>query len=374
MKVKELQGLRGLAILLVMSFHFTVRWDSRTTGKPSLYPFGNFFGDSYWLFFQGHLGVQLFFMISGFVIWSTLENSKSLSHFWLKRVSRLWPPLLVALPLVSLVLTVSPALPGSSARVQDLFWSILLVKPQTLYLATHGSVAYIYVTGVLWTLWIEVLFYVLASVVYFKGKYFLATLTGLATCYSLYTLVSHTRIWLWVPAGAAWAFSVSPIADLGNYLWWFIAGASVFAIRKFGSSARRWSLYTMAFACSTVMPLEGYKENMAAFALANLAIFLVFLPAAFNTHNRVLSALPLVFIGDISYELYLLHESIGMSALQWSSKFFGLNNIWVLVPVVALCICLAYLLYRFWSVPACNWVKTRLTRPPTKRVGSASVS
>lgn len=365
MKISELQGLRGIAILSVLVFHFTVRWGSQTTGKQSLYPFGDAFGGAYWALFQGHLGVQLFFMISGFVIWSTLENSKSLTQFWAKRFSRIWPPLLLALPIVWLVLNFSPALPGSSANLKDLGLSFLLIKPQTLYLASHGTVAYTYVTGVLWTLWIEILFYLLASVIYFKGRYFLATLAGLGIAYGGYVLLSHTRLWLLVPDSVAWAFSVSPVADLGNYLWWFIAGATVFAIRKQTASPKLWFLYIAAFLATTLLSLEGNKDNLAAFAIANFAIFAVFLPIAKPKANRFLSAKWLVFVGNISFELYLVHEAIGVSILQLIRVHSWDSSVWVLLPVTALCLGLAYLIYKYWSIPACRWTKNALTRQTT---------
>ena len=361
MKILELQGLRGVAILSVLVFHFTVRWGSQTTGKPSLYPFGNAFGGAYWALFQGHLGVQLFFMISGFVIWSTLENSKSLAHFWAKRISRIWPPLLMALPLLWICFCFSPALPGSSSNFKDLALSFLLIKPQTLYLVSHGTVAYTYVTGVLWTLWIEVLFYLLASVIYFKGKFFLATLTGLGVAYAVYVLLSHTRLWLFVPDSAAWAFSVSPLADLGNYLWWFIAGATMYGLRKQTSSPKLWILYLAAFVATTLLSVDGNKDNLAAFAIANFMIFALFLPISQPKTNRFLSARWLVFVGNISFELYLVHEAIGVSVLQLIRVHSWDSSVWVLIPATTICLGLAYLIYKFWSVPACRWTKSALT-------------
>ena len=61
-----LDGLRGLAILMVFFVHAFVRW-------PDLVPYGNTYSNIP-LFQYGMFGVRLFFMISGFVILLTLEK------------------------------------------------------------------------------------------------------------------------------------------------------------------------------------------------------------------------------------------------------------------------------------------------------------
>lgn len=65
-RLEYLDGLRGLAILWVLLYHFFSRW-------AELIPFGSTYQQ--WLIFEmGDLGVNLFFLISGFVIFMTLNN------------------------------------------------------------------------------------------------------------------------------------------------------------------------------------------------------------------------------------------------------------------------------------------------------------
>ena len=79
-RFEELDAFRGVAALAVVFFHYTgyiVKWGH--------------FGDFPYYFTLGERGVQLFFMVSGFVIYFTLERSKTLTDFAFSRFSRLYP-------------------------------------------------------------------------------------------------------------------------------------------------------------------------------------------------------------------------------------------------------------------------------------------
>jgi peptidoglycan/LPS O-acetylase OafA/YrhL len=88
-RIRELDSLRGIAAVAVALFHLA-------------YWYGNPPPDR-WLFLWGHYGVELFFLISGFVIFMTLERSKSVYDFAVSRVARLYPAYWVAVALTSIV-------------------------------------------------------------------------------------------------------------------------------------------------------------------------------------------------------------------------------------------------------------------------------
>ena len=76
MRIKELDAMRGIAALSVVLFHFT---------------FGFNHNDTNTFFHKGYLGVQLFFIISGFVIFMTFEKTQNIKVFLLGRFTRLYP-------------------------------------------------------------------------------------------------------------------------------------------------------------------------------------------------------------------------------------------------------------------------------------------
>lgn len=86
-RIAHLDGFRGLAILLVISYHAFARW-------PKVTPWTTIYG-TFPIFKFGWMGVQLFFVISGYVIFMTLERCTSLSEFIYKRWLRLFPAMLI---------------------------------------------------------------------------------------------------------------------------------------------------------------------------------------------------------------------------------------------------------------------------------------
>lgn len=78
----ELDALRGLAVLAVILFHYSTRYDQLFGHRQQPYPLD---------FKYGYFGVHLFFIISGFVIFMTLEKTASIRMFAFKRFARLYP-------------------------------------------------------------------------------------------------------------------------------------------------------------------------------------------------------------------------------------------------------------------------------------------
>jgi peptidoglycan/LPS O-acetylase OafA/YrhL len=360
-KIDQLQSLRAMAILMVAIFHYFARWDSQATGERSLYPFDDLPDSLRLIVAQGRFGVELFFLISGFVIALTLENSTNLRAFWVKRVSRLWPPLVVCLPLIWLVLQYAPPLDGSSQSFFALIFSFTLISPKAVGLTWLGQT-----TGVLWTLWVELQFYVLASLVFFGTKNFLRNLVlGALAFWALFILTS-TRF------STPWLHGLGEALNLGNFVWWFVAGACAYKLRADTGNIKLRLLYT----CSAFLSFTGIgvvrlaqdyeinleREDWAAVA-GNIAILAIFtLVAVFQKWKSIANPLT-VSIGNSSYEFYLLHEALGVSLLQimrrlvpLHSHFLGLLPVLILLP-------LAHYVFSFWSVKATRWTRLALSRP-----------
>jgi len=89
-RISELDALRGIAALMVVFFHFTLDRPQAAYG-----------------FNLGATGVDLFFIISGFVILMSTERCKSWKDFVVSRVSRLYPAYWVAVSFTSIFIVVA---------------------------------------------------------------------------------------------------------------------------------------------------------------------------------------------------------------------------------------------------------------------------
>ena len=93
-RIIELDALRGIAAIFVLIYHYTYRYNSLYGHSGILEELG---------FYWGKQGVQLFFMISGFVIFLSLNHLKKPMDFIVSRFSRLYPPFWIAIACTFLV-------------------------------------------------------------------------------------------------------------------------------------------------------------------------------------------------------------------------------------------------------------------------------
>ena len=147
----DLDGLRALAILLVLGRHSLRPFISEdayqpvvTVGPIDLTP----------LVLNGWIGVDLFFVLSGFLIGRQAWRGDSLRRFWFKRVTRILPAYWACLAVVAIGLTVAGAWPKSGA---DFLAHVVMLQDYT------GSVF----VPAFWSLGAEEKFYLLAPLLVF---------------------------------------------------------------------------------------------------------------------------------------------------------------------------------------------------------------
>ena len=188
-RVTAIDGLRGAAIILVFLVHFSGAYagmfrginfdlvaDARQLGWGDLL--------FYWAFYS-HYGVQLFFVVSGFVIsrsWADAANLAGYPRFLLRRVARIYPGVLVSLALGILL---GAWLSGTlQVDARTLAANLLFLNGVfSLHVAAYN--------GVTWSLFFEFLFYIFVPLFIVAGPWlggrrlgamalFLLALAGLA--------------------------------------------------------------------------------------------------------------------------------------------------------------------------------------------------
>ena len=121
----ELDGLRALAILLVMARHSLRTVLPHDTYAPVL-TIGTF--DLTPALLNGWIGVDLFFVLSGFLIGRQAWRGDSLARFWFKRVTRILPAYWTCLAIIALLITIGGRWQGSAV---PFFWHVVMLQDYT---------------------------------------------------------------------------------------------------------------------------------------------------------------------------------------------------------------------------------------------------
>ena len=299
----ELDGLRGLAAVAVIVGHFTTTFTMLYPDAPTAsidFPHGGF-------------GVQLFFIISGFVILMSAERSKRASDFAISRFTRLYPAYWIAV-IVSIVVGSLAQVPGTQLTPLELLLNFTMV--QRLLLVPD-------VNGAFWTLAVEMQFYVIVFLILWLTKCHL-------TDRLLRWLVAAWLVFAVATAGIAEA--MAPGVDIGlaptivrvmvnvalsEYGPLFCLGMLLFMSRR--NQKFEW----LAVGAAIVAVLNTFLLHSLLNAVVVAGIVLLFGLVALRKSTRVLRIKPLLWLGKISYSLYILHVVVGYAAIDLLWPWLG---------------------------------------------------
>lgn len=332
----DIDGIRAIAVLLVLVFHF----DLFSIGKA------------------GFVGVDIFFVISGFLITSIVKKQLdsgafSFGSFYIKRLRRLMPALGAVLFLTMIVgaLILLPAdfeALTTQILATQLYFSNIYYWQHINYFGLQAESTFLLHT---WSLAVEEQFYLAFPaalfIIYRYAKKFFWEVIFLALIVSFVLNVAY------VADKPEATFFLMP-----TRAWELLAGSFiVILIEPFsGKKVIKEILGVMGIfliLCSLVF----YKEDIrfpGYFALLPVsgAFFLILAGAGIPSFaSRMISVKPVVYIGKISYSLYLVHWPINVFALTMLGQSY--NKTWHFL-MFGLSLLLASILYKFIECPFRN--------------------
>lgn len=329
----EIDGLRALAVLPVVLFHAHIAG-----------------------FAGGYVGVDVFFVISGFLITSILvkdleRGSYSVWDFYERRIRRIAPALLVV---IAFVLAIAPfsLLPSEFSRLGPEALGAMLFVANIVFWRDSGYFSADAESRPLlhtWSLGIEEQFYivapiVLALVIARARRHLPRVIPGMA-------LASFVACVVLTPVSPGTSFYLLP-----TRAWELLAGACLAVYVHERSESAPWPRWVReavaaAGALLIIVPVLSYSPAISFPGYAALApvlgAVLVILCAADTLVGRALSHRGLVAIGLVSYSLYLWHWPLTVFA-----RNIGLlDSPWGRCAVVLVSILVAWLSWKFIEQP-----------------------
>ncbi|KOG42059.1 acyltransferase family protein [Streptomyces decoyicus] len=336
-RLRALDGLRLLAALMVAAYHYGGRngeiaqaWGGSPAHQfPTAAP----------LFAYGCLGVQIFFVISGFVI--CLSGwGRTLRAFIASRVSRLYPAYWAAILLVTAVFAL-PWVAFEALAPSEVLTNLTMLQ-QPLGVDR--------VLGVCWTLWAEMRFYALFALC--------VVLPG----------ATRRRVVLfcagWTLAAALAQAAHQPFLDtvlMPEYAPFFIGGVGLYLLHRYGArDPIAWAIVLVSWLIGQHYAVAGlwhapsatafsYRSTAVIIAVVTLGFALVSAVALGNLHWANWRWLTVA--GALTYPFYLVHEHLGWVVVRALHHGIGLPSYATLVLTVALMLLLAWVLHRFIERP-----------------------
>jgi peptidoglycan/LPS O-acetylase OafA/YrhL len=358
-RLEYLDGLRAVAALIVVFFHYFQRW-------PAYYPYRAVPVSRYLPL--GSIGVWLFFVISGFVITLTLHRCASLYEFAVRRFARLWPAMLLCSILTYLVLQIVPGHPFSVAP-RNFVPSLTFIDPKifNFFAATGRPVDWM--DGVYWSLYAEVQFYALIACVYFlQPDRFARNLPGAAALLIAVRACGHAL-------GLQFADRLFGVFTIVEYLPLFLVGVGFYETY----AGRRARAFFIAAALGIATEALVVDRPEAGKIVASVLCVLVLAWIGMRTQfgKRLLAHPWIATVGVASYSLYLTHQRIGVALIHWLGQLSGLRG-WLALALpigVAVLLVLATIqIYRRWEAPLNRVIVAALTRPRGVRAAPAERS
>jgi peptidoglycan/LPS O-acetylase OafA/YrhL len=243
----------------------------------------------------GYFGVQLFFMISGFVILMSAANG-SLRDFMISRFVRICPAFWACCT-ITFIVTLLIGAPRFTASISQYLANMTML---------HGFVGFRSMDGVYWSLFVEFRFYTLIALILLIGK----------------IQYAQTFIVMWLAASVG--LEIYPVGKLrylliADYSEYFIAGATFFLIWSQGFTRTRAVILAVAWCLAVyknMNSLQEFEEQFhtridSAVGTGLISLFFAVMLLIALRRTGAIGRGNWMLAGVLTYPIYLLHQNIG---------------------------------------------------------------
>lgn len=298
MYFKSIQLLRAVAAIIVTFFHVIYWWGLQKDNIAGIFD-------------RGYGAIDLFFVISGFVVFQSAQRSKiGLSHFLLflkKRLIRIYPFYWVVL--VPVLLT------GAFQREHWTAWQF----GKSLFLLPGFTP----IIGPTWTLQYEIYFYLLISLYVLDKR-----LRPLLSILFLLSVIAVSTNLAAIPS-----FHFPMLGVYNEFVLEFFLGTLAFRFYRYFS--RGWAFFLVAAGLILVFfPLTRQFSHLLTFGIP--CMFLITGLTSLESSRKFVIPRPFLLAGDASYCLYLIHAPIMRAILPDPSSAVPISRLLILAEVTAI--------------------------------------
>ena len=361
-RLRTVDALRGVAALAVVFYHVQ---GALNRGEQSWLP------DAVRRLAEGgHFGVNVFFVLSGFVIARSVRDGSMtpgyLGRFTLRRSIRLDPPYWSAIALEVLLIYLGLALIPSLATPVP---SVAQLAAHLVYL--QDILGYGHLIAIFWTLCYEFQFYLTFVGILVTG-HLLAQWAGRRVATAGLVLLFTALFFASIGTHHGWITGVHRGVALdrwyefftGVVAWWVVAGVV------------RFPVLVLTWVANALM--ARHPDSPVEIVITVSVSTLCLLSAMRPGFDRHFDQRPLQFLGAISYSLYLYHASVGWRVVSLAQHFAGnslppLVGMLTWVAAVGSAVIVGWLGWRLIERPSLRFSKrvTLPTRPGTGAVPPA---
>ena len=341
-RVNEIDLLRFLAALAVVFFHYAFR--GYAADGLTILPYLSLSSVAKY----GYLGVQLFFMISGFVILMTAANG-SLQDFVVSRIVRLYPAFWICCT-VTFLFIVLLGEPIYSASLGEYLVNLTMLS---------GIVGVESIDDAYWSLFIELNFYGLVTVVLFFKK--------------IHSAERFIAAWLLMSIALKGVDRIYPSTILSSifiieYSEYFVAGATFYFIWSKGLSPVRGVIILLTWGLALFKTLRALPKFEAHYSVVMdyyvvVAVVSAFFVVMFFVSMRYTGRLGKIdwrFLGVLTYPLYLIHQKVGF--IIFNNLYLKVNVDIIFWGTFALVLLFAYIIHRVFEIRLAALMRISLSK------------
>lgn len=351
-----LDGLRGVAAILVVAFHILEVFSGGDHTKQ--------------LINHGYLAVDFFFLLSGFVIAHAYDdrwNTMSLTGFFKRRLIRLHPMIIIGMTLGAVCFYYAASTMFPAIEVTP-FWKLIVVMvlgwfliPVPGSLDIRGWAEMYPLNGPAWSLFFEYIANIFYALILRKVSNTVLWILVLIAAFALIQLAVQS------PHGdiiGGWSLDSEQLRiGFTRLAFPFLAGILLRRLFKSGNIKNAFLWSSLLIVAIMSFPRVGSSDHLwyngiyDSLTIILLFPLVVYIGASGSIKSDVSKRL-CTFLGDISYPIYITHFPILYVYYAWVSK----NNVsledslGVASVVFILCIVVSYVSLKLYDIPVRKWL------------------